>query len=87
MKGCSVGLNYHVTTAILRKADRITKPDDEDVDDEPKEQPPLLLGSSDTPVPKLTTKQVPFLRAYLQGGTITGHRLHYITKNPAHKKC
>eukprot|EP00959_Pyramimonas_sp_CCMP1952_P327501 6855985-Pyramimonas_sp.AAC.1 len=73
MLGSKQGINYHITTAILRRAERSLRPDDEEEDnpDSVKPQPPLLLDAVDVAVPKLTREQVPFLRALLQGATVT----------------
>eukprot|EP00959_Pyramimonas_sp_CCMP1952_P016842 357202-Pyramimonas_sp.AAC.1 len=84
MQGLKHGINYNITTAILRSAENAAIREDED---EPKVQPPLLPNATDVVVPKVTRDQVPFLRAYLQGATITGHRLRHITGKSEHTVC
>ena len=74
IEGSKLGINYHVTTAILRRAERSLAHnlDEDEADDSQRLQQPLLLNASDVAVPKVTREQLPFLRALLQGATITG---------------
>eukprot|EP00959_Pyramimonas_sp_CCMP1952_P419863 8794464-Pyramimonas_sp.AAC.1 len=57
MQGVRHGNSYHITTAILKRADNAAVREDEDDDEEPKVQPPLLPNATGAVVPKVTRDQ------------------------------
>ena len=72
MEGVKQCINYHITTAIVRRSE-ITRADEKEEDDTTKKQRSLIKSidpkKSDVPIPRLKVKEVPFLRSFLQGST------------------
>ena len=90
MEGVQSGINYHITTAILRISERV-RSDKKDEDETTKPKKPLIESTdpkkSDVPIPRLKVKELPYLRSFLHGSTCTGRRLAHVANKPQFKNC
>eukprot|EP00959_Pyramimonas_sp_CCMP1952_P382646 8017996-Pyramimonas_sp.AAC.1 len=59
MQGSTSGINYHASTAMLRRAERHLQPGGDDAAEEPNPQAPLVWNATDAAVPKLACTQPP----------------------------